>query len=92
MKNQNEIKIKYDGKYPNLCSGHLEVWINGKYYDFGTHCMHSGGGVFYDYEEIEVTSGEWSVRFPKDFPEEYKNELLEKINEEVEWGCCGGCV
>ena len=88
-----EIKVSYDGEYPCLCSGHLEVWVDGKYYDFGNYAMHSGGSVSFseDWEE-DVSSGEWSVDFPDNFPEELKSEVLEAINNEVPWGCCGGCV
>ena len=35
MSNMKEIKIQYDGKWPNLCSGRLEVWLDNDYYDFG---------------------------------------------------------
>ena len=43
----SDIKIKYDGRYPNLCFGHLEVWIDDTYYDFGNNSLTSGGDVFY---------------------------------------------
>ena len=78
-----EIKVSYDGEYPCLCSGHLEVWVDGKYYDFGNYAMHSGGSVSFseDWEE-DVSSGEWSVDFPDNFPEELKSEVLEAINNE----------
>ena len=34
----------------------------------------------------------WLKVNPKDFPEEYKEKLLEVINEELPWSCCGGCI
>ena len=89
-----QIKIKYDGAFPNLCSGHLEVWVGDKYYDFGEDALSSGGGVSFDEDWNEkVWSGEWDIEeYPKDFPMEYKDDLLEVINKEIPWGCCGGCV
>ena len=38
----NKIEIKYNGEYPCLCMGHLEVWINDVYYDFGEYCLTGG--------------------------------------------------
>ena len=90
------IKIKYDGAYPNLCSGHLEVWINDIYYDFGKYCLISGGCIMRDEDwDMWAEKGPWEIdkdSYPKDFPEEYKEKLLEVINEELQWGCCGGCI
>ena len=90
------IKIKYDGAYPNLCSGHLEVWINDIYYDFGKYCLISGGCIMRDEDwDMWAEEGPWKIdkdSYPKDFPEEYKERLLEVINEELPWGCCGGCI
>lgn len=88
------IKIKYDGEFPNLCSGKLEVWIDNKYYLFPDSCLISGGNVYFDSDwNDEVTEGEWSIsEYPEDFPEGKKDELLEVINSEIPWGCCGGCI
>lgn len=90
------IKIKYDGYYPNLCRGHLEVWVDEKYYDFGEYCLISGGAVSFDENwEEHITKGDWSIdeeNIPKDFPKELLPELLEEINIQIPHGCCGGCV
>lgn len=88
------MKIKYDGAYPSLCAGKLEVWVDNKYYLFPDFCMMSGGGVFYDDDwNSAVTTGEWTIRhYPENFPEDKKEELLKIINEEIKWGCCGGCI
>jgi len=96
-----EIEIKYDGSYPNLCSGNLFVTITGsdikranKEWDFGAHNISSGGGVWFDDEWSEhIDDGEWSIdKYPENFPEELKNDVLEAVNSEIEHGCCGGCV
>ena len=89
-----KIKIKYDGRYPNLCSGKLTVIIREKIWVFPNYCLSSGGSVTFDSEWNEnVTSGEWSVsEWPKDFPEELKGSTLEAVNDQICHGCCGGCV
>lgn len=90
---RHNIEIKYDGKYPCLCMGHLIVVVDGKEYDFGSHRLSSGGGVYFDSEwNAEVTDGPWSVEFPEGFPDELKEDVLREINAEIPWGCCGGCV
>ena len=42
MKNKPIIKIDYDGEYPNLCSGHLTVYIDDVKYNFPDYCLSSG--------------------------------------------------
>ena len=89
-----DIEIKYDGKYPNLCSGCLYVIIDGYEWSFPRYCLVSGGGVSFDddwHENIWV--GPWSIsEWPKDFPEELKRAVEDKINATIDHGCCGGCV
>ena len=91
--------IEYNGKYPNLCSGELKVTISNseitranKEWNFG-HCLSSGGGINPNYED--TYSGPWNIcseYFPKDFPEELRAAVIEKVNEEIRHGCCGGCI
>ena len=42
------IKIDYNGKYPNLCSGKLIATIDDVKYSFPDYCMVSGRGVSFD--------------------------------------------
>jgi hypothetical protein len=87
------IDIKYNGKFPNLCSGHLIVTIDEKEWDFGTHCLLSGGSAFVNGSEEGITSGEWSIPdWPLDFPTKLKSLVLEEINRVIRHGCCGGCI
>jgi len=89
-----EIKIEYDGAYPNLCAGTLVVHIDGEPWKFPDYCMSPGGSVSFsaDWDET-VTQGPWSIsEWPLLFPEELKAAVVDKINEVVEWGNCGGCV
>ena len=88
------IEIKYDGKYPNLCSGNLIVVVDGEKWKFPSYCLSSGGYVSFDDDwNEEVGEGKWSVSdWPQNFPENIKNDVLEAINEHIPHGCCGGCV
>lgn len=87
-------RIEYDGNYPNLCSGHLKVFLDDVEWDFGKFCLNSGGSVLSDNNlDMWTTQGEWSIdEWPDDFPVELRPFVLEHINAEIEHGCCGGCI
>lgn len=94
-----DITIKYDGSYPNLCSGNLTVIIEDKKHgkkeiEFPSYCLSSCGSVSFDDDWNEnISEGEWSIeKWPKDFPEELKKSVLAAVNEQIEHGCYGGCV
>lgn len=94
-KNEKSVIIKYDGKWPCLCMGHLVVTIGGKEWDFGEYCLTSGGEVTGSPPDwdFKVTTGPWKVdRWPDGFPECYKIPVVKKINCEIPHGCCGGCI
>jgi len=88
------MEIKYDGAYPNLCAGTLIVIINEKEWIFPSYCMSSGGSVSFDSDWCgNVTSGEWDIsEWPEGFPEELKQDVLDTVNSEISYGCCGGCI
>ena len=57
----------------------------------------SGGGVSFDDEWNEIVyHDEWQLNFEeKDYPKhivELMPELIKAFNENVPYGCCGGCV
>lgn len=89
--------ISYTGKYPCLCCGILTLEIDGKRVQFGYGASNnpfwtSGGGLNPNYEGIY--QGEWQINVDR-IPEEYRKyvrEIDEVFNENVEWGCCGGCI
>ena len=84
--------VSYNGKWPNLCSGALILKINGKEIVFPEYCMCSGGSAGFtgDWEEV-VTEGPWTVDVPDELLD-YKKEIEEVVNNNVPWGCCGGCI
>lgn len=86
--------VSYDGDYPSLCSGTLVLSLDGKDIEFPSYCMSSGGSVWFDDEWDEhVEDGPWSIsEWPEGWPESAKAEVENVVNENVPWGCCGGCV
>ena len=89
-----DIQISYDGSFPNLCSGQLVVYLGTQEWKFPSFCLRSRGSISFDSDwNEEITQGEWSVsEWPEGFPEDAKEMVLKKINEEIPFGCCGGCV
>ena len=88
--------VSYTGKYPNLCSGELTLRIDGKLVKFGRNSKYqdfwcSGGYITRDYE---VYQDKWEIN-TAELPEEYLKYLkeIEKVfNDNVPYGCCGGCI
>ena len=106
-KTEEHVKfISYTGEYPCLCSGILTLEIDGIEYTFGNSLLNkekydfkrfwsSGGDVTADEDwNFEVGTGEWIIDV-KDIPEQFRKyaEEIDKVfNENVEYGCCGGCI
>lgn len=86
--------VSYDGRYPCLCMGTLVIKVNGKTYRL-KNALVSGGAVLPndDFSDMWTVEGEWSVAV-YDYPElePYKEEIARVVNENVEYGCCGGCI
>jgi hypothetical protein len=93
-KNSKVKFVSYDGKYPNLCSGTLVLEVNGKTYKWGNHSgiIYSGGGLLHNYEG--TYNGEWNVDYAKinDEIKDYAEAIDACINENITYGCCGGCI
>jgi hypothetical protein len=96
--------VSYDGGYPNLCSGMLTLEIDGEKKTFGcigTGCDYlkfwsSGGrcGFRNNYSDSYIEQDEWIIdknSLPDELKSSYK-EIKELFNENVRWGCCGGCL
>jgi len=98
------IKVEYDGSYPNACSGNLRVIENGAIiFETKDYSFHSTGSVSFteDWDEIitqgslEWGNGEELKRFLS-FVNEHQNKEhilfeTERVLERVNV-CCGGCV
>ena len=93
MSNILEFK-SYDGKAPNLCSGTLIMTLDGEDIVFPVQCLYSEGTIKKSNKKGEqVIKGPWIVReFPERFPKELEKKAVELINENIPYGCCGGCL
>lgn len=98
-KTKNRVKfISYTGSYPCLCSGELTLEIDGTKHTFGYghDCefqpfWRSGGYINSDYEAVR---DEWEInveRLPHQF-QDVAEEIDKVFNENVPYGCCGGCI
>lgn len=91
--------VSYTGEYPNLCTGDLTLRVNGKEYFFDQYkdrFWASGGsyGSTNDYKDSYCDNGEWVIDANK-LPDELKQYAFEidvVINENIPYGCCGGCL
>ena len=98
--------VSYTGKYPNLCRGILTLEIDGAQYTFGCSWLsptppdfkdfwRSGGRCSFDSKwHPHVSTDEWLID-SNDLPEQFQKYAAEidvVFNENVEHGCCGGCI
>lgn len=95
--------ISYSGHEPSLCSGKLTLRIDGKEYVFSPSktdlpkFWYTGGSCGFagrNYTNPYINKGEWEIDAAK-LPGElqpYAHEIDAVFNENVEHGCCGGCL
>jgi hypothetical protein len=93
--------ISYDGKYPNLCSGRLcfEALFNDntrkEYYL--KNCLTPNDDDYYNSKTVPWTfclnddEEEYPLEKHPEFTPMVVAYLEKIINENVEWGHCGGC-
>jgi len=86
--------VSYDGVYPNLCAGTLILKIGGSQVVFPSHSLRSGGSAGFDSDwNDQLEDGPWTIsNWPAEFPESLKQQAEELVNENVSFGCCGGCL
>lgn len=89
--------VSYNGEYPCLCMGELKLKIDGQIVNFGKYCLTSGGSCRFtddSYSDFEIEEKPYEDIDLSKHPEyePYKKEILEVVNENVLWGCCGGCL
>ena len=93
--------VSYTGSWPNLCSGTLTLRIDGEEIGFSGYggkyhrFWSPGGSVWFGSNWGEhVDQDKWVIN-EEDLPEElrpYVEEIAELFNDNVPYGCCGGCV
>lgn len=84
--------VSYDGKYPNLCSGTLTIDVDGEKMEI-QDALTSGGCVWFDDDWNEhVESGAWAVNDLPDWAKPHREEIETLVNENIPFGCCGGCI
>ena len=94
--------VNYTGEYPCLCFGEVTLKIDGEVVEFCKYksresdkpylSLSSGGQAGFDDEWNEiVTHHPWGIDLDPRYAE-LKDEILEVINDNIPWGCCGGCL
>ena len=86
--------VEYDEGFPALCKGNLKFKHQGILYVW-SYCLISGGEVTFDDNDIEIIKkGSWKIDPPEgcEFTDSDIKLIEEMVNENVEQGCCGGCV
>lgn len=91
--------VSYDGKWPALCCGILILMIDDKKCIFENILSSSGSVLFSSdykdehFEKARIETGPWKIHeYPEDFTEEDKKNMLKVVNDNVAYGCCGGCI
>lgn len=86
--------ISYNGKWPCLCCGTLVIEVNEKRYEL-KNILVSGGNISFDSDwNPSITFGKWELNMdhlPTDL-HKYAKEITDVVNNNVEFGCCGGCI
>lgn len=84
----------YDGSYPRLCSGKLSIKVDGILYEV-EDCLISQGSIVKDEDgSYGVTHESWFIwgEMLPDVLLPYLDKIEEIVNENVPYGCCGGCI
>jgi len=86
-----DIKVTYDGEFPNACRGELTISINGDIIYQKKSCTRSTGGVSFDEDMCEtIHSGDLDWDHAQHFTQEIQ-DAVEEVLSEISV-CCGGCV
>lgn len=88
--------VSYTGEYPYLCCGVLTLRIDGETVTFGGHYV----GYHGEYRRFWKSGGCGDIHAPwiidkNGLPPKYQNyadEISTVFNENVPYGCCGGCI
>ena len=88
-----KLVLEIDGELVTF-GGSTYKWKSDK--DYNPAFWKSGGSVWFSakWEEEHIEKGEWRLE-PDDIPERYQKysqEMINVFNENVPYGCCGGCL
>ena len=83
--------VSYDGEYPCLCYGILKIEVARKIWELEDALVSNGGYRITDDGDDYCTTAPWSVDLPVQL-KPYEKEITDVVNENVAWGCCGGCI
>lgn len=83
--------VDYTGEFPNLCRGTLIINVNGKRFEL-SRILRPGGSVWVDNGDERVEDGPWKLYSLPDELKHLHDEIESLVNENVMWGCCGGCI
>ena len=90
LKIDNEI-VKFGNDCKKDWDYNLKRYKNGNYEKFWI----SGGSCYFGnyYSEGHVTSKKWELDYLilPDFLKPYSDKLIDVFNDNVPYGCCGGC-
>ena len=90
---KKNIRVEYDGCYPNTCRGTLTIYINdNEVYKASGKCT-STGSIWFDNDwEEHVEEGEliWAHSEAEMFDEDVQQAVRDKLSQFHV--CCGGCV
>jgi hypothetical protein len=85
------IKVEYDGEYPNTCKGSLKITVNGDLIYNKEFCCESTGSVWFDDEwNAHIEDGELLWDDADGFDKEIQKAVNDVLNNCSV--CCGGCI
>lgn len=98
------LTLEIDGKEykfgHNYSNYHYDANGNGRFTDEDPDnpnfekLWSSGGRIYGCMEDLYAVEGEWHID-ADDLPEQFRDiadEIDEVFNNNVPWGCCGGCI
>ena len=83
----NIVFISYSGVYPHLCIGLLIIKVNNKVYELEDALCSGGRCYFNNNGDGIIEKDDWLLKNRK-----YKEDIEYVINDNIEKGCCGGCL
>lgn len=83
--------VSYSGEFPCLCFGVLKIEVDGRVWELKDALVSNGDCRITDDGNDYLTTAPWSVDLPEQL-KPYEKKITALVNENVAWGCCGGCL